>query len=85
MCKLFDDWAMEIEAYCRANGLSFEKAKKLSKSWNKTSIGLAYHDPEKGVNGLLDDTPMPLVLWIEKCTDGTLQFTQTEHTRKYLS
>lgn len=85
MCKLFDDWSKEIEAYCKANGLNFDKAKKLSQSWNKTSIGLCYHDPEKGKMGLLDDTPMPLVLYIEKIPNGTLKFTQTEHTRKYLS
>ncbi len=87
MCKLFDDWSGEIEAYCKANGLDFDKAKKLSQSWSKTSLGLAYFnkEDERGKLGLLDDTPMPLVLWIEKDKDGKLQFTQTEHTRKYLS
>lgn len=45
---------------------------------------MGYHDPEKGKMGLLDDTPMPLVLYIEKTSDGTLKFTQTEHTKKYL-
>ncbi|MCM1577358.1 MAG: hypothetical protein NC078_00990 [Ruminococcus sp.] len=85
MCKLFDDWSSEIENYCNENGLSFDKAKKLSQSRNKTSIGPGYHDPEKGKRGLLDDTPMPLVLYIERIQDGSLVFTQTEYTKKYLS
>ena len=85
MCKLFDEWSGEIESYCKSHGFDFEKAKKLSQSWNKTSLGLGYHNPENGKMGLLDDTPMPLVLYIEKKPDGTLNFIQTEHTKKYLS
>lgn len=84
MCKLFDEWSEEIEQYCKNNGFDFEKAKSLSQSWNKTCLGLGYYDPEKGKMGLLDDTPMPLVLYIEKTSNGTLKFTQTEHTKKYL-
>ncbi|MDE7281603.1 MAG: hypothetical protein K2N36_07680 [Ruminiclostridium sp.] len=45
---------------------------------------MGYHDPEKGKTGLLDDTPMPLVLYIEKKPDGSLNFIQTEYTNKYL-
>ena len=84
MCKLFEEWSGEIQKYCEDNGLNFEKAKKLSKSWSKNDLLLGYFDPEKGKMGLLDDTPMPLVLYIRK-ENGTLIFEQTEHTRKYLS
>ncbi len=87
MCKLFDDWSAQIKEYCDNNGLSFERAQKMSKSWGKNDIALQYFDPEdesvrKGL-GLLDETPMPVVLWITK-KDGKLEFEQTEHTHKYL-
>lgn len=85
MCKLFNEWSDKIKDYCDINGLSFEKAKKMSQSWNRNSILLGYHDPEKGKTGLLDDTPMPVVLAIFRQPDGSLKFEQTEHTRKYLS
>jgi hypothetical protein len=85
MCKLFVDWSEEIKDYCRENGLSFDKAKKLPKCWGKDDLILQYHDPEKGKMGLLDETPAPVVLWIKRQPDGRLSFEQTEHTRKYLS
>lgn len=84
MCKLFEEWSTEIQAFCLKNNYSFEKAKKLSKSWGKDFLLLGYHDPEKGKTGLLDDTPMPVVLHIYKDAGGHLVFEQTEHTEKYL-
>lgn len=83
MCKLFDDWSKDIEKFCIENNYSFEKAKKLSQCWRKDFLALQYFDPEKGKTGLLDETPMPLVLTISK-KNGKLHFEQTEHTRKYL-
>lgn len=84
MCKLFDDWSNEIRSYCQKNNLSYEKAKKLSQCWGNDFLALQHYDPEKGKTGLLDETPMPLVLLIQKKPDGTLSFEQTEHTRRYL-
>lgn len=89
MCKRFEEWSEEIKAFCNDNGYNFEKAKKLSKGWSKDDLVLQYFDPEcesvkKGL-GLLDETPMPVVLWIRKTPDGTLSFEQTEHTKRYLS
>ncbi len=85
MCKRFNEWSMQIEKYCKENGLDFEKAKKMPKSWGKDDLMILHYDPEKGKMGLLDETPMPLALYIKKQLDGTLVFEQTEHTRKYLS
>lgn len=84
MCKRFDEWSNEIERYCASNGFDFEKAKKLSKCWGKNDLILQYYDPEKGKKGLLDETPMPVVLWITQIGDR-LEFEQTEHTKKYLA
>lgn len=84
MCKLFDDWSSEIRTYCNRNNFSFDKAKNLSQCWGSNFLALQYHDPEKGKKGLLDETPMPLVLLITKTNKG-LEFEQTEYTKKYLS
>ena len=84
MCKLFDDWSNEIRAYCIANGFSYEKAKHLSQCWGSNFLALQFYDPESGKNGLLDESPMPLVLLITKTANG-LQFDQTEFTAKYLA
>ncbi len=84
MCKLFDDWSEDIKSYCSKNNFDFEKARKLSQCWGSNFLALQYHDPKKGQNGLLDETPMPLVLMISKTENG-LVFEQTEFTKKYLS
>ena len=88
MCQRFDEWANEIKEYCDKNNLSFEKAKTMSQSSNKTMLLLQYYDPNsenvKRGMGLLDETPMPAVLWITKNGDK-LEFEQTEYTRKYLT
>lgn len=86
MCKLFDDWSKEIRSYCERNALNFEKARALSQCWGKDFLALQHYDPnsEHAKLGLLDETPMPVVLMIEKEADGSLKFTQTEYTRQYL-
>lgn len=88
MCKRFEEWKDEIKEYCENNNLSYEKAAKMVQSSNKTMLLLQYFDDSaecvrKGV-GLLDETPMPAVLWIMKEGEG-LRFEQTEHTHKYLA
>ena len=83
MCRLFNKYSKEIEKYCLENSLDFEKAKSLPKCWGKSDIWLQYHDPDKGVNGLLDETPAPIVLKIF-IDNGSVQFEQTEYTEKYL-
>ncbi len=86
MCKLFDEWAPQIQRYCEKNNLSFEKAKNMSQCWGKNDIILQYYNKEskKKSLGLLDETPMPIVLKIVK-TDSGLKFEQTEHTKEYLA
>ena len=88
MCRLFDEWTGQIKEYWEINGLNYEKAKHLSKSWGRDNLVLQYFDSEsecvkKGL-GLLDETPMPIVLRIRK-NGNKLVFEQTEHTKKYLA
>ena len=85
MCKLFDDWTPQIKGYCDENGLDFEKAKQLSQSWGRDILVLQYHDPKKGKRGLLDETPMPLVLLIRRDKNGKLTFEKTQYTERYLN
>lgn len=83
-CKMFNDNIKEIQLYCRKNNLDFGKLCSMSKCWGKNDLIFQYHDPEKGRMGLLDETPMPIILTITK-TDKGLVFKQTENTKKYLS
>ncbi|MBO5060245.1 MAG: hypothetical protein J6C82_04960 [Clostridia bacterium] len=88
MCKRFEEWKDEIKEYCDSNSLSFDKATKMVQSSSKDMLLLQYFDSEaesvkKGL-GLLDETPMPAVLWVIK-KGNALEFEQTEYTRKYLS
>ena len=82
--KFFDEWMDVVQTYCKENGLDFEKAKALAKCGNQDFFALQYHDPEKGTQGLMDETPAPLVLIVSRGPDG-LRFEQTEHTQKYLA
>lgn len=84
MCKLFEDWSAQIKQYCAENNFSYEKARALSQCWGSNFLALQFFDSSKGDKGLLDETPMPLVLMIKK-TDNGLVFEQTENTKKYLS
>ena len=83
MCKLFSQYENEIKKYFIENSLDFEKAKKLPQCWGKNDIWLQYYDPEKGKNGLKDETPAPIVLKII-INNGEVTFEQTENTKKYL-
>ena len=84
MCARFDEWKSEIEEFCASNGLDFKKTANLVQSSNQDMLVLQHYDPEKGKRGLLDETPMPVVLWAFR--DGSsVRFEQTEHTKRYLS
>lgn len=85
MCKRFDEWSNQIEEYCDKHALSFEKAKKMSQCWGADDLILQYFDVhKKNESGLLNDTPMPVVLKITKTNNG-IEFEQTEYTQKYLA
>lgn len=88
MSKFFDEWESEIKSYCSQNKLNFEKAKSMSQSFGKDILVLQYYDAnsesvKKGL-GLLDESPMPVVLIIRKDANKLI-FEQTAQTNKYLS
>ena len=80
----YKDYIDEIQKYCKENHISFEKLNSMVKGCGNNDIMFLYHDPDKGKDGLLDETPMPLVLLLTKEPSGKLVFKQTEHTQKYL-
>lgn len=84
MCELFDDWTNEIKKFCNDNGYDFEIAKNLNQSWNSNTVVLYRCVPSEETDGLLDDTPSPMVLLIRREKNGQLTFEKTQHTEKYL-
>lgn len=83
MCKPFTAWGKEIHEYCKDNGLDFSKAEKSGKCWGSNVLMLQHIDPQKGENGLKDETPAPVTLIIKKI-NGCLIFEQTKYTKRYL-
>lgn len=83
MRKLFDIYKEEIERYCKDNGLNYSKAQKMSECWGENDVWLQYVDDKKGLSGLLDETPAPIVLKIV-IDDSKIKFEQTPYTKIYL-
>jgi hypothetical protein len=82
----FDDYKKDVQKFCLRNNLDFGKILKLPKSGNSNFIMVAHSDGHTdGSQGLLDDTPMPCVLIINKERDGSIGFEKTKYTAKYLS
>jgi hypothetical protein len=81
--KILIKYRDEIERYCTENNLSIEKVFYSPHSYNDKRVVVLHFDPEKGKQGLLNETPATTTLLIE-IGDGKLRFVQTEHTRKYL-
>lgn len=83
MSKIFDTWRSEIEAYCVANGLDFQKALGMCQAFGKDNLILQYHTPSKA-NVVMDcSKPAPVVLSM-KIENGAPVFEQTEYTQQYL-
>ncbi len=80
----FQTYAGEIRDYCVKNNLDFSKLKKMVRGSGQNDIIFQKYDPNEGKIGLLDETPMPVVLRVDRKPDGSLVFEQTEHTKKYL-
>lgn len=81
---IYEIWKYEIEQYCIDSGLDYAKLRKMMRCFDDKSVIYQYPDPEKGKNGLLDETPAAIVL-IMRIVDGKPVFEQTENTLKHLS
>jgi hypothetical protein len=82
----FENYKTEIENFCAENGLSFEKLKTMIPGWNSVTMSFSYCDDTllESADGLNNDTPLPVVLWIKKVGD-ILNFEKTEFTQKFLA
>lgn len=87
MIMTFKRHEKDIQDFCERNGYDFEKAKHLLQCGGHEVLFLQYVDPDEESSGLglLDETPLPLVLAIYKRTNGQLMFKKTEYTDRYLS
>ncbi len=85
MCDFSERYRTEIKRYFEENNLSFDKVCQMGQCYGKNDLWLQYVDEEKGKNGLLDETPAPIVLKIYLDNNGDLKIEQTEHTKKYLT
>lgn len=83
---LFRTHREEISAYCASHGLSYAKLKKCGICGldQKNIFQYWSRNPDSTKTCLMDNRPAPIVLIVEKDGDS-LRFTETEHTRKYLS
>lgn len=75
----------DIQTYCTKNNLDFIKLDNMIKGCGENDIVILARTGKESSLGLLDETPMPAVLRIQKTDDGTLHFEQTEHTKRYLA
>jgi hypothetical protein len=82
-CKIAKKYESEIKDYCAKNNLSFDKMRTSPCCWDDSELIILHHDPEKGKEWILDETPMPATLEIY-LENGNLRFVQTDITHKYL-
>ena len=84
MCLEYRKYTDKIKSYCKNNNLDFTKLSRTIKGCGDNDIIFQHFDEEKGKLGLLDETPMPIVLILRDTSSG-LVFEQTEYTAQYLS
>lgn len=84
MCLEYRKYVDRIKNYCESNHLNYSKLSSTIKGCGDNDIIFQHYDEEKGKLGLLDETPMPIVLIMRDTANG-LEFEQTEYTFQYLS
>lgn len=87
MKKLYESWEPQIKAFFEENNLNYSKVKKCGKAvgvlGGKKTL-LLQDISHSSNNGLLDNTPAPIVLKAIE-NNGQLIFEKTEYTNKYFS
>lgn len=81
---IWEEFKLQIKNYCQENMLDFEKLSHEGRSFSTNILYFQYVDPVKGSKGLLDETPAPVTLIVERKDNGIV-IEQTENTKKYLS
>jgi hypothetical protein len=80
------NYESRVEDYCIDNGLDYSKLLSCSFGKGKNNFSFSHYEGNFDDSvGLLDDTPMPCVLWVDINYDGSLDFTKTEFTEQYLA
>jgi hypothetical protein len=84
----YSDYKDRVKEYCDKNGLDYDKLMGCYFGRGLDNFSFAHPYPNglhNGSRGLLDDTPMLGVLFVDINKDGSLNFRQTEHTRTFIS
>jgi hypothetical protein len=81
----FNDYKNDIKDYCARNNIDFDKISTFPRGSGRDNLMFLYLDNQnKKTLGLLDETPLPIVLMVRR-KDNVLSFEQTENTKKYAS
>lgn len=87
MRSLYESWKPQIQEYFKANNLNYEKVKRCGKAVGvidgKRTLLLQNIETDSA-NGLLDETPAPVVLKAVE-ENGKLIFEITENTKEYFN
>ena len=74
----------DLIIYCRKNNLDYKILLNMPYGVYENTLEFYYYEEQEDSLGLLDETPMPVILKIKKRGIEIL-FEQTENTQKYLS
>ncbi len=74
-----------LEAFCEQEGLDLRLVLRQPKGVGQEFIQIYFHNPEKGKDGLLDETPMEILMTMTKDEANGLRFEVTEHGREVLA
>lgn len=79
--KLFNEFKESIREYCAMNQINADILLRLPK-FGKDDY-MAFQFVSRTPNGLLDETPAPIVLWVFRDGD-TIRCEQTKYTAQYV-
>ena len=79
----FNDKAV-LQEYCTKHSYSYSALESEPQGYGKDFHLFFHHDPAKGTDGLMDETPMPVILRVDKKGDQ-YTITETDYTKRYLA
>ncbi len=74
-----------LEAFCEQEGLDLRIVLRQPKGVGEEFIHIYFHNPAKGKAGLLDETPMEILMTMTRDDVDVFRFEVTEFGRKVLA
>ena len=81
MNTLFDKRKNDIILYCEQNKIDFQRLAKLPRLENSKALFFLKGPDSQSAKGLLNETPLKIVLEVQENKDKSLSFAQTEYTK----